>query len=92
MHFQCSVKDKEIFDTCLGILELGKMHLLSWYGTGMAHLLDACCVLENIVALYDAVFAQSMWKEECNSLFSPENLFILKLMADVRKCFKNGYP
>ena len=31
-HFLCSVKDKEILDTCLGILELGKMHLvLVWY-------------------------------------------------------------
>ena len=61
-HFQCSVKDKEILDTCLGILELGKMHLLSWCGTRMAHSLDACHVLENmIVALHDA---QSIQKEE----------------------------
>ena len=43
-HFQCSVKDKEILDTCLGILELGKMHL-SWCGTRMAHFLDACMFL-----------------------------------------------
>ena len=91
-HFQCSVKDKEILDTCLGILELGKMHLLSWRGTRIAHFLDACHVLENmIVALYDAMFTQSIWKKERGSLFSPENLFILKLMADVWKCFKNGY-
>ena len=91
-HFQCSVKDKEILDTCLGILELGKMHLLSWRGTRMAHFFDACHVLENmIVALYDAMFTQSIRKEERDSLFSPENCFILKLMADVRKCFKSGY-
>ena len=58
----------------------------------MAHFLDACHVLENmIVALYDAMFTQSIRKEERNSFFSPENLFILKLMVDVRKCLKNGY-
>ena len=44
-----------------------------------------------IVALYGAMSTQSIRKEERDSLFSPENLFILKLMVDVRKCFKNGY-
>ena len=58
----------------------------------MAHFLDACHVLENmVVALYDAMFTQSIRKEERNSFFSPENLFILKLVVDVRKCLKNGY-
>ena len=91
-HFQCSVKDKEVLDTCLGILELGKMHLPSWCGTRMAYFLDACHVLENmIVALYDAMFTQSIRKEERDSLFSPEILFTLKLIVDVRKCFNNGY-
>ena len=49
-HFQCSVKDKEILDTCLGILELGKMHL-SWCGTRMAHFLDACMFLRTWLLL-----------------------------------------
>ena len=44
-----------------------------------------------IVALYGAMFTQSIRKEERDSLFSLENLFILKLMVDVRKFFKNGY-
>ena len=58
----------------------------------MANFLDACHVLENIIiALYDAMFTQSIRKEERDSFFSPENLFILKLMVDVRKCLKNGY-
>ena len=91
-HFQCSVKDKEILDTYLGISELGKIHLLSWCDIRMVHFLDARHVLENmIVALYDVMFTQSIRKEECDSLFSSENLFMLKLMVDVRKCFKNGY-
>ena len=82
-YFQCS---------CLGILELGKMYLLSWCSSRMAHFMDACHVLENmVVALYDATFTQSIQKEERDSLFSPEILFILKLITDVRKCFKNGY-
>ena len=36
-HFQCSVKDNEILDTCLAILELGEIHLTSWCPTKMAH-------------------------------------------------------
>ena len=51
-----------------------------------------CHVPENmIVALYGAMFTQFIRKEERDSLFSLENLFTLKLMVDVRKCFKNGY-
>ena len=90
-HFQCSVKDKEILDTYLGISELGKIHLLSWCGIRMVHFLDACHILENmIVALYVVMFTQSIRKDECDCLFSSENLFMLKLMVDVQKCFKNG--
>ena len=56
----------------------------------MVHFLDACHVPENmIVALYDAMFTPSIRKEEHDSLFSLEHFFILKLMVDVRKCFKN---
>ena len=56
-HFQCSVKDTEILDTFVAILELGERHLISWCATRMAHFLEACDVLNSIiVALYHAMY------------------------------------
>ena len=58
----------------------------------MGHFLEACDVLESIiVALYDAVYTEAIIKEEQDLLFSHENICILKLMVDIRKCFKNVY-
>ena len=53
----------------------------------MGHFLEACDVLESIiVALYVAVYTEAIIKEEQDLLFC-----ILKLMVDIRKCFKNVY-
>ena len=71
---------------------MGKIHLLFWCGTRMAYFLDAYYVLENMfVALYDAMFTQSIQKEERDSLFLPKYLFMLKFMVDVQKSFKSGH-
>ena len=78
-----------MFDTCLAILELGE---ISWCATGMVHFLEACGVLNSIiVALYDAMYIGAIRKEEQDLLFLYGNIFILKLMVDIRKCMKNGY-
>ena len=64
-HFQCSLKDKVILNTCLAILELGEIHLISWCATRMTYLLEACHVLHSIiVALYDAMYTEAIRKEE----------------------------
>ena len=54
--------------------------------------LKACDALSSIiVALYDAMYTEAIRKEEQDLLFSHENICILKLMVDIRKCLKNGY-
>ena len=37
------------------------------------------------------MYTEAIWKEEWGLLFLHENIFILKLMVDIRKYFKNGY-
>ena len=41
--------------------------------------------------MMQTIHTESIKKEERELLFSYENIFILKLMVNMRKCFKNGY-
>ena len=50
-----------------------------------------CSQLAVIVTLNDAINTEAIRKEEQDLLFSHESIFILKLMVDIQKIFKNEY-
>ena len=88
-NFQYSVEDKEILDTCNLTIGRDTSYILVCHNDGF---LKACYALSSIIfALYDAMYTEAIRKEEQDLLFSHENIYMLKLMVDIRKCLKNGY-
>ena len=52
-HFSYSVKDKELLDCAMEILDMTPFHLLSWCGTRMAHFLDASVQTNKVTLLLE---------------------------------------
>ena len=91
-HFECSIKNKELLDEAMEILELTPLHLLSWCQTRMGHFLKACKVFnEMLPAVYDTMYTKGIRIDERDLLFTASNIFILKLLAEIQPEFDKGY-
>ena len=87
-HFESSVKNKELLDEAMAILEMTPLHLLSWCQTRMSHFLKSCHVFDDMLAaVYDTMYTKGIRVDEREILFSPTNVYIIKLMADFRPIF-----
>ena len=91
-HFESSVKNKEILDTAMEILEMTPLHLLSWCQTRMAHFLKSCSVFDDMLAtVYDTMYTRGIRVDERDQLFTAITVFIIKIMADLYPQFDKGF-
>ena len=87
-HFECSIKNIELLDDSMEILELSPLHLLSWCQTRMSHFLKSCEVFDSMLpAVYDAMYMKGIRIDERDLLFTALNIFILKVMAELHPFF-----
>ena len=86
-HFESSIKNKELLDKAMEILELQPLHLISWCQTRMGHFLKACKVFNDnmLPAVYDTMYTKGIL------LFTAENTFIVKVSADIQPNFEKSY-
>ena len=60
-HFESSIKNKELLDEALEILESSPLHLISWCQTRMAHFLKAAKVFDDMIpAIYDVMYTKDV--------------------------------
>ena len=91
-HFEASIKNKELLDECMEILEMSPVHLISWCQTRMAHFLSACrLVNESLVALYDVMYNRKIRVDERDVFFTANNIYIVKVLADIEPFFQKLY-
>ena len=91
-HFEASVKNKELLDKAMEILEASPLHLISWCQTRMAHFLKASRVFDEMLpAVYDVMYTKGVKEDDRDILFTPKNVFILKVMADLDNDFNAFY-
>lgn len=91
-HFESSIKNKDLLDEAMEILELQPLHLMSWCQTRMGHFLKACKIMDEMLpAVYDAMFTKGIRVEERDLLFTAKNIYIIKLLADIQPSYENGY-
>ena len=58
----------------------------------MAHFLDACDRFDTIIlAIHDTLYSADKKKEERDALFTVQNVFVIKLLKDVRTIFNIQY-
>ena len=79
-HFQQRSKSKERLDSAMAML-----HLMSWCATCMAHFIEACVLMDDIlIPLYNTTYSGNIRNEDGDKLFSAENIYIVKLLHDLR--------
>ena len=58
----------------------------------MEHFLKACKVFDDILpAVYDTMYTKGIRADERDLLFRAENIFIVKVLADIQPNFEKGY-
>ena len=83
-YFEASVKNKEILDASMQILDMNALHLISWGQTRMGHFLKACYIFNKMLpAVYDSMYTTAIRIEERDLLFTAEMIYILKVLADL---------
>ena len=92
-HFESSIKNKELLDKAMEILELQPLHLISWCQTRTGHFLKACKVFNDnmLPAVYDTMYTKGIRVDERDFLFTAENTFIVKVSADIQPNFEKSY-
>ena len=87
-HFESSIKNKELLDECLSILEVQPIHLISWCQTRMGYFCKACTACNDILqAVYDVMATANIRVEERDIFFTAKNIYTLKLVSDVEPFF-----
>ena len=70
-HFETSVKNKELLDDCMEVLELSPLHLISWCQTRMLHFLKACTIFHAMLpAVYDVMYTHGVREDDRDTSFS----------------------
>ena len=90
-HFESRIKNKELLDKAMEILELQPLHLTSCFQTRMGHFLKTSKVFDMLPAVYDTMYTKGIRDDERNLLFTAENIFIVKVLADIQPNFEKGY-
>ena len=91
-HFESSIKNKELLDEAMEILELQPLHLIAWCQTRMGHFLKACKVFDDMLpAVYDTMYTKGIRADKRDLLFTAENIFIGKVLADIQSNFEKRY-
>ena len=58
----------------------------------MGHFLKACKVFDDmLLAVYDTMYTKGIRVDERDLLFTAENIFIVKVLADIQPNFEKGY-
>ena len=91
-HFESSIKNKELLDEALEILESTPLNLISWCQTRMAHFLKAARVFDEMLpGVYDVMYTKDVKEDDRDILFTPKNVFILKIMSELDPLFNAHY-
>ena len=90
-HFKFSSNSKKLLDNCMAALEMSHcIHLMTWCATRMAHFLEVCKrVDEFLIPVYNAMVTMDPKQEERERLFQANNIFTMKLMADLQPIMLN---
>ena len=87
-HFESSIKNKELLNECLSILEVQPIHLISWCQTRMGYFFKACTACNDILpAVYDVMATANICVEERDIFFTAKNIYTLNLVSDVEPFF-----
>ena len=80
--FESSVKNKETLDQYMEILEMTRLHILSWCQTCMAHFLKSCRVFDGMLAaVYDVMCTKGIRVDEQDRLLSFINVYVFKIYS-----------
>ena len=91
-HFENSIKNKELLDEAMEILELQPLHLISWCQTRMGDFLKVCKVFDDMPpAVYDIMYTKGVRVGKRDLLYTAENIFIVKVLADIQPNFEKSY-
>ena len=83
-HFETKVKNKELLDDAMKILEVKPLHLTSSCKTGMEHFLKAKAIFDDMLpAVYYVMFTQNKKPDEKDAFITPKNVFILKIITEL---------
>ena len=90
-HFKFSSKSKELLDNCMAALEMSHgIHLVTWCTTRMVHFLEACKSFDELlIPVYNAMVTMDPKQEEGDKLFQANNIFTMKLIADLQPIMLN---
>ena len=85
-HFKSGSKSKELLDNCMAALEMSHgIHLTTWNATRMAHFPKACKRFDELlIPVYNAMVIMNLKQEEQDKLFQANNIFTMKLIADLQ--------
>ena len=66
------------------------IHLMTWCATRMAHFLEACKRFDELlIPVYNAMVTMDLKQEEQDKLFQANNIFTMKLIADLQPIMLN---
>ena len=66
------------------------IHLMTWCATRIAHFLEACKRFDGLLILvYNAMVTMDLKQEERDKLFQVNNIFTMKLIADLQPIMLN---
>ena len=90
-HFKFGSKSKELLDNCMAAPEMSHgIHLMTWCATRMAHFLEACKRFDELlIPVYNAMVTMDLKQEERDKLFQANNIFTMKLIADLQPIVLN---
>ena len=91
-HFEASIKNKEILEQALEILQLSQVHLFSRCQAQMGHFLKTCSLAnDELPAIYHIMATCNIRQDERDSLFTVQSVYLLKLMTCFEKPFMEAY-
>ena len=91
-HFKNSGKSLSLLNDALEVLEMKKLHTMTWCPTRMGFLLVASKRAEEmLVPIFDVVNSCTIQQEHKSYFLSPKSLVIMHLLADIEPIFMAKY-
>ena len=92
-HFKQSIKDKDVLEESMKILNMTPVRLWTWGGTRMGHFLTACQkTYKNLIPVYNALYSISLKEtKHRDTIFSPKICYTLALMSDLSERWMKEY-
>lgn len=91
-HFQASGKSTAALNVVLDILNMKKVHMVTFCPTRMAYLLTACAQAVALLSpLSDVLITLDIKREQREYFMCPESMIIMHVLADLEPVFKKNF-